>query len=118
MKDWDSIQNWFKETYEKSLDGVTKFAEKVQKQIEEYAFDENKKKEYKEGVNTIGEGFQAIFKGLTVLATSTAKTVSEWIVPKEKKSSSNEKTTTEKTATTSTTGTGAKKTNTSSGTKK
>lgn len=85
------MQEWFKNAYEKGLENVTKWAEKVQKSIEDYAFDDSKKKEYKEGVNTIGEGFQQVFKGLTVLASSTAKTLSEWIVPKEKKSSSTAK---------------------------
>lgn len=85
MKDFENVQKWFKEFYEKGLENVTKFSEKVQKSIEEYAFDESKKKDYKEGFQTIGEGFQAVFKGLTVLATSTAKTVSEWVIPKEKK---------------------------------
>ena len=88
MKDFENAQKWFKEMYEKGLENVTKFSEKVQKSIEEYAFDESKKKDYKEGFQSIGDGFQTVFKGLTVLATSTAKTVSEWIIPKEKKQDS------------------------------
>lgn len=93
MQSWDEIQKWVKETYEKGVEQVSEYAEKLQKNIEGYAFDESKKKEYKDGFNTIGEGFQNVFKGLTVLATSSAKTISEWIAPKStgKKSSSSSK---------------------------
>jgi hypothetical protein len=79
------MQEWFKKTYESVVDQMSKAAEKIQKSVEEYAFDESKKKEYKEGLGSIGDGFQQVFKGFTVLATSTAKTVSEWLVPKGEK---------------------------------
>ncbi len=83
MQNWDQIQKWLKETYDKGVEQVSEYAEKLQKNIEDYAFDESKKKEYKEGFNSIGDGFQQVFKGLTVLATSTAKSISEWVAPKK-----------------------------------
>jgi hypothetical protein len=91
MQNWDDVQKWLKDTYEKGMEQVSKYAEKLQDNIESYAFDESKKKEYKDGFNTIGDGFQQVFKGLTTLATSSAKTISEWIAPKDKKSSTTKK---------------------------
>lgn len=79
------MQEWFKKAFDSTVDNLSKFSEKVQDSIEGYAFDEKHKKEYKESFSSIGDGFTQVVKGLTGLATSAAKTISEWLVPSSEK---------------------------------